>query len=195
MKILILDNYDSFTYNLARLVADTGCDFEVVRNDQLSSEAVAGYDKLLLSPGPGLPEEAGQMQAIIRQWAPHKSILGICLGHQGIAQTFGASLYNLPEVLHGVATTISLTGKRDTLFQGIPDTFQACLYHSWAVEAAGLPDGLEITAVNENGLIMGLKHREYEVRGLQFHPESVLTPEGADMLRNWIAQPLQTYQP
>ncbi len=191
MKLLLLDNYDSFTYNLAQLVAATGCSFEVVRNDHILSEKAGDFDKILLSPGPGLPAEAGNMQAIIQRWAPHKSILGICLGHQGIAECFGARLYNLPQVLHGVSATISLTDNHDSLFKGIDPAFEACLYHSWAVNKADLPDCLEVTAVSQTGLIMALRHKQLDVRGLQFHPESVLTPVGARIIQNWISQPLQ----
>lgn len=186
MKILVLDNYDSFTYNLVHVVKGLGYeDIDVVRNDRVEMAEVARYDKIILSPGPGIPSEAGMMSALIREYAASKSILGICLGEQAIAEVFGAGLENMPDVFHGVESPITIV-ESDPLFAGIEGGFQAGRYHSWVVSREGFPAELRITAQDSDGRIMALAHREYDVRGVQFHPESVLTPAGVQMIRNWL---------
>ncbi|QLH31078.1 MAG: aminodeoxychorismate/anthranilate synthase component II [Cyclobacteriaceae bacterium] len=190
MKILVLDNYDSFTYNLVHIIRQLGYTPDVYRNDKISVEAVAAYDKILLSPGPGIPDEAGIMKALILAYGPTKSILGICLGHQGIAEVYGASLYNIPQVLHGVTSTTLVEDSTEYLFSDVSATFQATHYHSWAVEPESVKGAIKITARNEAGLIMGLRHVEYDVKGLQFHPESIMTPEGPRMIENWLTHAL-----
>lgn len=186
MKILVLDNYDSFTYNLVHIIRELGYPVDIFRNDKISIEAVGTYDKILLSPGPGIPDEAGIMKQVIREYGPTKSVLGICLGHQGIGEVFGAQLYNIPKVLHGVTSTTEVIEKDEYLFKGVSDKFQSTHYHSWAVRADSITPDLKVTATNDEGLIMGLRHVRYDVRGLQFHPESVMTPEGPKMIRNWL---------
>lgn len=185
MKILVLDNYDSFTYNLVHLLRELGHNPAIVRNDKMEVAQVAAYDKILLSPGPGVPDEAGIMKSVIREYAPSKSILGVCLGHQGIAEVFGATLFNLPTVLHGVTSTIEVKTEAG-IFKGVPTNFRATHYHSWAVNPSGLPDVLEITASNEHGHIMAIRHKKMDVQGVQFHPESVMTEFGKEMLGNWL---------
>jgi anthranilate synthase component 2 len=186
MKILVFDNYDSFTYNLVHAVKRLGYDdVEVHRNDQIALEDIARFDKIILSPGPGLPRESGLLIELINTYAPTKSILGVCLGEQAIAEAFGGSLINLPEVHHGVSSEIMVT-EEDVLFHELPDRLKVGRYHSWAVERETLPACLKVTAVDETGMIMALAHREYDVRGVQFHPESVLTPFGEKMLENWL---------
>ena len=193
MKILIFDNYDSFTYNLVHLVEKIlHTKVEVHRNDQLPLEKVGGYDKIILSPGPGIPEEAGLLLPLIKEYASTKPILGVCLGHQAIGQAFGGTLTNLAEVFHGVATGM-ISGPAhgmaaSRLFSGLPDNIQVGRYHSWIVSEENFPDELEVTAKDENGYIMALQHRKFDVQGLQFHPESVLTPAGEQILRNWLGQ-------
>ena len=189
MKILVLDNYDSFTYNLVQLLRELGhgAQTTVVRNDKLTLESVESYDALLLSPGPGVPAEAGLMPAIIRHYAPTKRILGVCLGHQGLAESFGAELYNLPAVLHGVATEAEITAPDERLFRQVPARLRVGRYHSWAIQPDTMPESLETTARDANGEILAFRHRQYDVRGVQFHPESVLTEHGARMLENWLA--------
>ncbi|MFN4284659.1 MAG: anthranilate synthase component II [Lacibacter sp.] len=197
MKLLVFDNYDSFTYNLVHLVEKIlGHSVDVVRNDQLSLEDVAVYDKIILSPGPGIPEEAGLLLPLIQRYAPEKSILGVCLGHQAIAEAFGGSLMNLQTVFHGVATpvhvlpeAVATTAKAENLFAGLPETFEAGRYHSWVVNQDRLPDCITVTAVDDSGMIMALRHNQYDVQGVQFHPESVLTPCGETILRNWLQRP------
>jgi anthranilate synthase component 2 len=223
MKILVFDNYDSFTYNLVHLVEKIlHQKVEVHRNDQLPLEKVKEYDKIILSPGPGIPEEAGLLLPLIKEYAATKSILGVCLGHQAIGQAFGGKLVNLSTVYHGVATPIQIVnrqpatgnaetakGKRQTadtknqtavanevaysplpaahsLFEGLPDEFEVGRYHSWVVSDEGFPKELDITARDANNYIMALQHKKYDVQGVQFHPESVLTPKGEDILRNWL---------
>lgn len=186
MKILVLDNYDSFTYNLVHIVRALGHQPDVYRNDKISVENVKRYDKILLSPGPGIPDEAGIMKQVIKIYAPSKSILGICLGHQGIAEVFGAKLYNIPDVLHGVTSMASVNDPSEELFKNIPPSFQCTHYHSWAVKENSLTPDLKVTATNGDGLIMGLRHVKYDVKGLQFHPESVMTPQGPKMIQNWL---------
>lgn len=187
MKILVFDNYDSFTYNLVHLVEKiTHHKVEVHRNDQLPLEKVKNYDKIILSPGPGIPDEAGLLLPLIKEFASTKSMLGVCLGHQAIGQAFGAKLVNLSTVFHGVATPCQLSIEKCQLFTGLPETIEVGRYHSWVVSEDGFPPELEITARDESGMIMGLQHKKVDVQGVQFHPESVLTPRGEDMLRNWL---------
>ncbi|HZB11530.1 MAG TPA: aminodeoxychorismate/anthranilate synthase component II [Chryseolinea sp.] len=186
MKILVLDNYDSFTYNLVHIIRALGHAVDIYRNDKIPVEDVGKYDKILLSPGPGIPDEAGIMKQVIKEYGPTKSVLGICLGHQGIGEVFGASLFNIPKVLHGVTSTVEVTDNDEYLFQGVTKTFQGTHYHSWAVRAESITDELKVTAVNDEGLVMGLSHKKYDVRGLQFHPESIMTPEGPKMIANWL---------
>ena len=186
MKILLFDNYDSFTYNLVHIVKELGyTDIDVRRNDCIPLDEVAQYDKIILSPGPGIPSEAGLLLPLIKRYAPSKSMLGICLGHQAIAEAFGATLLNLEDVYHGVATPIHII-ERDTLFDNLPSTFEAGRYHSWVVENRNLPEDIIVTAIDDNNEIMALKHRYYDVHGLQFHPESILTPEGKKMIENFL---------
>ena len=186
--ILMIDNYDSFTYNLVHLIKELGfgTSLDVIRNDKISVEEVAQYDKILLSPGPGVPDDAGITKAVIEKYASEKSILGVCLGHQAIAEVFGATLYNMPKVLHGIETPIHVLDEKDKLFLNVPKETSACRYHSWAVRPEALGEALEITAEDENGEVMALRHKNFDVRGLQFHPESILTPEGKQMIKNWL---------
>lgn len=186
MKILVLDNYDSFTYNLVHIIRALGYTVDIYRNDKIALEEVGKYDKILLSPGPGIPDEAGIMKPVIKEFGATKSILGICLGHQGIGEVFGAELFNIPKVLHGVTSTTEVTDHDDYLFNGVSEKFQSTHYHSWAVRADSITDTLKVTAVNEEGLVMGLSHKTYDVKGLQFHPESIMTPEGPRMIKNWL---------
>lgn len=185
MKIAIIDNYDSFVYNLSHLVKELGAEVSVLRNDQFRMEELEAFDKILLSPGPGVPEEAGLLLDVIRTYAGKKPILGVCLGEQAIGEVYGGKLTNLDEVFHGIQSPVSLTAT-DYLFEGLPSTIQVGRYHSWVVDQKDFPDCLEVTAVSEEGYIMALRHRTLDVRGVQFHPESVLTPEGKQMLGNWI---------
>lgn len=188
MKILVFDNYDSFTYNLVHLVEKIiHGKVEVQRNDRIALEKVNAYDKIILSPGPGIPQEAGLLLPLIQEYAPSKSILGVCLGHQAIGEAFGGRLINLTTVYHGVATPVNVT-KKDSLFEGLPTTFDAGRYHSWIVSDEDFPRELEVTARDENNYIMALQHKNYDVKGVQFHPESVLTPRGEEILRNWLKQ-------
>ena len=186
-KIIIIDNYDSFTYNLSHLVKELGADVTVVRNDQFKIEELEAYDKIILSPGPGIPSEAGLLLDVIRHYAGKKPILGVCLGHQAIGEVFGAQLENLSDVFHGVATPCRLLTD-DLLFAGLPSDITVGRYHSWVVSRKALPHCLEVTAESPEGQIMALRHRSYDVRGIQFHPESVLTPEGKTMINNWLKQ-------
>lgn len=186
MRILVLDNYDSFTYNLVYILRELNDDVEVHRNDKISLEEVAQFDKILLSPGPGIPSEAGIMQALIQTYAPTKSIMGVCLGHQGIGEVFGASLNNMADVLHGISDKAIITDPTEKLFQGLPSSFQVGRYHSWTVVGDTVPDTMTITAIDEHNQVMALTHKTYDVRGVQFHPESVLTEHGKQMLENWI---------
>jgi anthranilate synthase component II len=204
MKILVFDNYDSFTYNLVHLVEKIlHQKVEVYRNDQIALDKVRGYDKIILSPGPGIPQEAGLMLPLIKEYASSKSILGVCLGHQAIGEAFGAKLINLSTVFHGVATPVKIlkpgtskkklndsgskNGMGQDLFSGLPDEIEAGRYHSWVVSDDHFPEELEITARDESNYIMGLRHKTYDVQGVQFHPESVLTPMGETIMRNWLA--------
>lgn len=186
MKILLLDNYDSFTYNLLHVVKELGAtDVEVIRNDQIALDEVARFDKIILSPGPGIPEEAGMLLPIIKEYAATKSILGVCLGHQAIGQAFGATLVNLSEVCHGIQTPIDIIGE-DRLFDGLGRELPVGRYHSWVVGDEDFPNCLEVTARSREGQIMALRHRLYDVHGIQFHPESVLTPQGKTIIRNFL---------
>jgi anthranilate synthase component II len=185
MKILVLDNYDSFTYNLVHILRELGSAPDVIRNDKISVEEVGKYDKILISPGPGIPQEAGILKALVHTYGPSKSILGICLGLQGIAEVYGASLYNLPQVLHGV-TSLNHVVSEDYLFRSIPSSFTICHYHSWAVDEKTIPPGLVVTARNQAGIVMALRHQTYDVRGVQFHPESVMTEHGKQLMTNWL---------
>jgi anthranilate synthase component 2 len=186
MKVLILDNYDSFTYNLAHIIRQLKYDYEVHRNDKIDLEEIKRFDKILLSPGPGVPSEAGIMMEVIREYQSSKSILGVCLGHQGIAEVYGGSLYNIPKVLHGVTSTARVTDESESLFYNLPPAFQVTHYHSWAVLNGSLPPEVRVTAENDEGLIMGLRHAKFDVRGVQFHPESIMTPEGPKIIENWL---------
>ncbi len=187
MKAIIIDNYDSFTYNLYHLIKELGVKVEVLRNDKFTLNELEKYDKIVLSPGPGVPSDAGLLLEIIKTYAGKKPILGVCLGHQAIGEAFGASLTNLEEVFHGVQTTIAQQGN-DYLFNGLEKEFPVGRYHSWVVDSKGLPDCLEVTALSKEGQIMALKHKQYDVRGIQFHPESVLTPDGKTIIANWLKQ-------
>lgn len=194
MKILVLDNYDSFVYNLVHIIRELGYgeNLDVFRNDKISVEKAGKYDKILLSPGPGIPSEAGIMLELIEKYGPEKSILGICLGHQAIGEVYGARLYNMPEVLHGVGTSVRITKNNDYLFQNVPDSFRICRYHSWAVAKDSVNGKLEVSALDGNDMVMGISHSEYDVRGLQFHPESVITENGKTIMKNWLEGRLAT---
>ncbi|GGW81815.1 anthranilate synthase component II [Salegentibacter mishustinae] len=190
-KILVIDNYDSFVYNLVHYLEELDCEVTVIRNDQLELEDVEKYDKILLSPGPGIPSEAGLLKPIIEKYASSKSILGVCLGQQAIGEVFGGTLGNLESVYHGIATTMDLCVDDEPLFKDLPKTMKVGRYHSWVV-LKELPDSLEATSYDEKGQIMSLRHREFDVRGVQFHPESVLTPDGKKMIQNWVESPSPT---
>ena len=191
MKILVFDNYDSFTYNLVHLVEKIlHQKVDVYRNDEIALEKVKEYDKIILSPGPGIPVEAGLLLPLIKEYASSKSILGVCLGHQAIGEAFGGKLVNLSTVYHGVATKIEIGDQksevRSSLFEGLPDELEVGRYHSWIVSDENFPNELEVTARDENNYIMALQHKNYDVQGVQFHPESVLTPMGEKIMRNWL---------
>lgn len=191
IKVLVIDNYDSFVYNLVHYLEELDCDVTVRRNNEISLEEVAQFDKILLSPGPGIPDEAGKLKAIVKEFAPTKSILGVCLGQQAIGEVFGGKLINLETVYHGVATKVIKNVTDEALFNGIDKEFEVGRYHSWVVDN-NLPNCLEATSFDENGQVMSLRHREYDVRGVQFHPESVLTPNGKLMIKNWISSVVET---
>ena len=198
MKILVFDNYDSFTYNLVHLVEKIIRDkVDVVRNDQIPLEAIGQYDKIILSPGPGIPSEAGLLLPLIKRYASSKSILGVCLGHQAIGEAFGGKLVNLSKVYHGVASPVHIKKRKQQngdvnvdLFSGMNDGFMAGRYHSWVINPEGFPESLEITATDDSGHIMALRHKTFDVLGVQFHPESVLTPQGEVIMRNWLSERL-----
>lgn len=187
LRILVVDNYDSFTFNLVHLLHECGHTATVWRNDKFELTDVAAFDKILLSPGPGIPQEAGLLLDVIRQYGESKSILGICLGLQAIAEVYGGSLYNLAKPVHGVSTTMVVTDPHEPVFAGLPASFSVGRYHSWAVAKDGLPSALRITAEDEGAVIMGLTHKTLDVRGLQFHPESVMTEHGKEIIANWLA--------
>lgn len=185
MKTVIIDNYDSFTYNLSHLVKELGADVTVYRNDKFEMNQLEEFDKIILSPGPGIPSEAGLLLDAIKSYAGKKPILGVCLGHQAIGESFGATLCNIGTVCHGIATPVHLT-ERDYLFDTLPDTFSAGRYHSWIVNAENLPDCIVPTSVSDEGYIMSLRHKDYDIRGIQYHPESILTPDGKTIINNWL---------
>lgn len=185
MRTAVIDNYDSFTYNLVHIVKATGTEVSVMRNDQFALDDLETFDKIILSPGPGIPEEAGLLMDVISRYQNSKPMLGVCLGHQAIGEVFGAKLINLSEVYHGVATPVNVVAD-DPIFRGLPSRFNAGRYHSWAISRNGLPDCLEITASSDDGCIMAIRHRHLPIHGIQFHPESVLTPEGSKIVENFI---------
>lgn len=185
MKIVIIDNYDSFTYNLSHLLKELGAEVDVVRNDKFELKDLEQYDKIVLSPGPGIPSEAGLLLDMIRTYAGRKPILGVCLGHQAIGEVFGASLENLKEVYHGVQTEGTQLGN-DYIFEGLPERVMMGRYHSWVVAKDSVPECLEVTAMSDDGEIMAMRHRQYDIHGIQFHPESVLTPEGKTIVGNFL---------
>lgn len=187
MKILVFDNYDSFTYNLVQMIEQiSGEKVDVFRNDQITLEEIEKYDKIVLSPGPGIPSEAGILIELIKKYAPTKSILGVCLGQQAIAEAFGGSLINLTEIYHGVATDAQTIKKDARLLRDLPENLEVGRYHSWAVNPEGFPEELEITSVDENGMIMSLQHKIYDVQAVQYHPESILTPHGKKIIQNFL---------
>jgi anthranilate synthase component 2 len=188
MKILVLDNYDSFVYNLVHIIRELGYGehMDVIRNDKISLDEVDAYDKILLSPGPGIPEEAGIMRDLIKKYASSKSILGVCLGHQAIGETFGSSLENMDVVLHGFGLKTNIVDENEILFSGIEKEFTTGRYHSWVIDKNKLGSDLTVTAMSEDDRIMGVRHKEYDVRGVQFHPESILTENGKAMMKNWL---------
>ena len=187
MKILVFDNYDSFTYNLVQMIEQImGEKVEVFRNDQIDLAEIEKYDKIVLSPGPGIPSEAGILLELIKKYAPTKSILGVCLGQQAIAEAFGGSLINLTEIYHGVATTAQTIKKEAMLLKDLPQNLEVGRYHSWAVNPEDFPEELEITSVDENGMIMSLQHKTYDVHAVQYHPESILTPDGRKIIENFL---------
>ncbi len=186
-KVLVFDNYDSFTYNLVQIIEKIlDQKVDVFRNDEISLEDIDKYDKIILSPGPGIPEESGILLDLIRKYASTKSILGVCLGQQAIAEAFGGKLINLSEIFHGVATTAELTKDKTKLFQNLSSGLEVGRYHSWAVDPDQFPEELEITAVDKDGMIMALQHKTYDVHGVQFHPESILTPDGEVIIKNFL---------
>ncbi|MBC8053572.1 MAG: aminodeoxychorismate/anthranilate synthase component II [Sphingobacteriaceae bacterium] len=187
MKILVIDNYDSFTFNLVHLLNECGHNPTVWRNDKFELKDIDAFDKIVLSPGPGIPSEAGLLLDVIKTYSQTKSILGVCLGVQAIAEVFGGSLYNLSYPVHGRATAMQVLDEEEKLFDELPQTFNVGRYHSWAVNREGLPEDLKITAKDTEGVIMGLRHLKYDVRGVQFHPESVLTENGKQMIKNWLS--------
>ena len=183
-KVFVIDNYDSFTYNLVHYLEELNCEVTVKRNDQFDLDEVEAYPYVLLSPGPGIPDESGLLKQAIKRYAPTKKILGICLGQQAIGEVFGGSLLNLDQVYHGIATPVTII-LENVLFKGLPKTLEVGRYHSWVV-ASPLPEVLEATSVDEQGQLMSLRHKTYDVRGVQYHPESILTPHGKKILENWI---------
>ena len=184
--IVIIDNYDSFTYNLVHYLEDLNAKVTVYRNDEFELNELEKFDKILLSPGPGIPDEAGLLKQVIQKFASSKSILGVCLGQQAIGEVFGGTLINLEKVFHGVATKVTLTVADEQLFNRLPNEFEVGRYHSWVVNRGNFPEVLQITSIDENGQIMSLRHKIFDVKGVQFHPESVLTPHGKQILENWV---------
>jgi anthranilate synthase component II len=185
-KIIVIDNYDSFTYNLVHYLEDLNAEVTVFRNDEFELDELKPFDKILLSPGPGIPDEAGLLKEVIKKYASSKSILGVCLGQQAIGEVFGGNLINLEKVYHGIATNVTQTVADESLFTNLPNQFEVGRYHSWVVNNEKFPNDLEITSIDENNQIMSLRHKTYDVKGVQFHPESVLTPNGKQILENWI---------
>lgn len=188
MKILVIDNYDSFTYNLVHYLEDLNCEVTVYRNDEFDIEEIKNFDKILLSPGPGIPDEAGLLKEVIKTYAATKSILGICLGQQAIGEVFGGNLINLEKVYHGVTSKIDIVVNDENIFDGLPKEIEVGRYHSWVVNTTNFPEVLEVTATDKNGQIMSLRHKTFDVRGVQFHPESILTPDGKQILKNWVTK-------
>ncbi len=186
-KVVIIDNYDSFTYNLMHYLEKLHAQVTVFRNDEFELEEIADFEKILLSPGPGLPNQAGLLKEVIQKYAPSKSILGICLGHQAIGEVFGSKLININEVYHGIEAQTNVVVDDETLFKDLPKQFQVGRYHSWMVDSNELSTDLEITSIDINGQIMSLRHRIFDVKGIQFHPESILTPNGLQILANWLS--------
>ena len=187
-KMVLIDNYDSFTFNLVHYLEELDCDVVVLRNDEFEIEELQSFDAIILSPGPGIPSESGLLLEVIKTYASTKKILGICLGHQAIGEVFGATLVNLDTVFHGVSTTITITETTETLFSNLPQHIEVGRYHSWAINPTNLPETLEVTSVSENGEIMSIRHKNFNVKGVQFHPESILTPSGKTILANWIQE-------
>jgi anthranilate synthase component 2 len=187
-NIVVIDNYDSFTYNLVHYLEDLNCKVSVMRNDEFELEELEKFDKILLSPGPGLPSDAGLLKQVIQKYAPSKSILGICLGQQAIGEVFGGSLINLEKVYHGVASKVQIIVKNEPLFNDLENEIEVGRYHSWVISKEYFPDDLEITSIDENGEIMSIRHKIYDVKGVQYHPESILTPKGKKILENWVNQ-------
>lgn len=185
-KIAVIDNYDSFVYNLVHYLEELDCEVTVFRNDQFHIEDLKDFDKILLSPGPGIPEEAGLLKQVIQSYAATKPIFGVCLGQQAIGEVFGGSLTNLKEVFHGVASNVSLTTKTEPLFKGLKSNFDVGRYHSWVVSKENFPESLEITSLDDTGEIMSIRHKEFDICGVQYHPESVLTPDGKTIIKNWV---------
>ncbi len=187
-NILVIDNYDSFTYNLVHYLEDLNCKVSVLRNDEFDIEEVAKFDKILLSPGPGLPSDAGLLKEVIQKYAASKSILGVCLGQQAIGEVFGGKLTNLEKVYHGVSSKVQIIVNDEPLFNDLENEIEVGRYHSWVISKENFPDDLEITSIDENGEIMSIRHKFYDVKGVQYHPESILTPNGKKILQNWINQ-------
>ncbi len=185
-KVVVVDNYDSFTYNLVHLLNECGYDATVWRNDKFELKDLATFDKILLSPGPGLPSESGLLLDVIKEYGSKKSILGVCLGLQAITEVYGGSLYNLKKPVHGTATPLNILKPEEILFKGIPNNFMVGRYHSWAADKANFPDEMEITAVDSEGVIMAIAHKTLDVRGVQFHPESILSEHGKEIVSNWL---------
>ena len=195
MNIVVIDNYDSFTFNLVQYFQEVlQHKVPVFRNDAISLEALEAYDVIVLSPGPGIPSEAGIMPALLERYAPTKTIFGVCLGHQAIGEAFGAKVINLSQVYHGVATEVSHSGIDEVLFHGVESPFQAGRYHSWVIESSSIPEALQVTATAKDGSIMAVRHQQYDVRGVQFHPESILTPAGKQIIRNFLTHCLRKYK-
>ncbi|WP_455169026.1 anthranilate synthase component II [Aegicerativicinus sediminis] len=185
-RILVIDNYDSFTYNLVHYLEDLECEVTVKRNDQLEMHEPEEYDRIVLSPGPGIPDEAGLLKPIIERYGPTKPILGVCLGQQAIGEVYGGNLINLSKVFHGVSTEVQLTVDDDPMFTGLGSEFQIGRYHSWVIDQNTFPEVLEVTSIDKQGQIMSIRHKFYNIRGVQYHPESVLTPNGKQILENWL---------
>lgn len=185
-NVLVIDNYDSFTYNLVHYLEDLDCKVTVVRNDKLELDDVEAFDKIVLSPGPGIPDEAGLLKSIIETYASTKSILGVCLGHQAIAESFTGELENMSEVLHGVGSTINIIAD-DVIYTDLPKSFEVGRYHSWQVKKDSVANSFEVTAVDGNNNVMSIRHKEYDVVGVQYHPESILTENGLEIMKNWLS--------
>ncbi len=186
MKVLVLDNYDSFVYNLVYILRNLGVSVDVFRNDKISVDEAGKYDKIMLSPGPGIPSEAGIMMELLAAYKTNRSIFGVCLGHQAIAEAFGALLQNMGEVLHGVTSSCIVKDPKEKLFTGLPHTFEVCRYHSWTVIPDSMPTGLKVTAIDAQNNVMAHAHEQYDIRGVQFHPEAYLTEHGVAMVENWL---------